>query len=583
MNHHNKRNKRKNFKEWLKSVFTWENIKKTIVGRTTTRKIFRIYLLIAFLGATLLFTPISLKPFVEEGFGGSIYNLSYYNNAYHLILPSVYPGHEPTEITFNFLDSLFMSFSAFTDTGLSVVNISSFFSTFGKIMLILLIQTGGFGIMFIIFWFWKIFKKNDKITINQALLAQSEKGNTKIGNTDKMLITSALFIIGIELFFTFIYWIWFAVVPAYQQMPVAIDASNNIIGTVDSDVHVDVYQNAGLSFFAAIFHSVSVINNAGFDILGVDSLASYRNGVHTIFLLFTMAQFVIGGIGFPIIYDFLTKWNFKFVKVKKGKFFYFKPSFHKNIGHRVSLFTKLSTWTYLVVSLVGILLIFIYECTPAGGGMNFIWKDSIGMFGNGDEALTTYNKSVNLIFQSMSTRSAGYSTFNNDLMNNNSKILCVFLMFIGGSSSSTAGGIRTSTLAIVFLSLKSKLRGRSSVNAFKRRVKSEDILNSYIIVVISAILILLGGLTLLSGIYRGHEIDINSNTFINVLFLCTSAFGTTGLSVGTHEYLNEVSQIYLMFLMFIGQFGLTSTILALNRKRVKENLFEYQSEDVRIG
>ncbi|MGL4951517.1 MAG: potassium transporter TrkG, partial [Mycoplasma sp.] len=88
---------------------------------------------------------------------------------------------------------------------------------------------------------------------------------------------------------------------------------------------------------------------------------------------------------------------------------------------------------------------------------------------------------------------------------------------------------------------------------------------------------------LVSGIYRGDDSKVDSNTFINVLFICTSAFGTTGLSVGTHDSLNTVSQLYLIFLMFIGQFGLTSTILVLRRKKVKENLFQYQTEEVRIG
>ncbi|MGL4951014.1 MAG: potassium transporter TrkG, partial [Mycoplasma sp.] len=510
-NHFNKKNKTKSLTEWFKSKFTLDEIKKFIIGRSTARKIFRIYLLIALLGSCLLFMPFSLESFVKEGFGGEVYNLQYINHAYKLILPEQYPGQGEQTITFNFLNSIFMAFSGFTDTGLSVVNISLFFSTFGKIVLMLLIQIGGFGIMFFIFWFWKVFKKNDKITINQALLAQSEKGNTKIGNTDKMLVTSAFVIIGIELSFTLFYWLWFMYVPAYVQIPMLI-GNSGMQGTIDSGQLINVYQNAGESFFAALFHSVSVINNAGFDILGVDSLASYRNGVHTIFLIMTMVQFVIGGIGFPIIYDFLSKWKFKFNRVKRFKFPLYYLQISKDRGHRVSLFTKLSTWTYFVVAIIGILFIFLYECTQFGGGDNILWNDQIGMFGTENDVVIGFNKTINLIFQSMSTRSAGYATFNNDLMNTNSKILCIFLMFIGGSSSSTAGGIRTSTLAIVILSIKSRLRGSYNLNAFKRKISSTDILNSYVILIVSAILILVGGLTLVSGIYRGDDSKVDSNT-----------------------------------------------------------------------
>lgn len=572
------RNKNSNKSIWVKfkSKFHVENLKRAIIGSSTSRRMFRLYFLALIIGAILLYLPISLNPFELEGFGGDVFNLRYIDNGYVLNLTDPYTG-SITEHRFDFLDSLFMAFSGFTDTGLSLFSINSVFSTFGQIVLMLLIQVGGFGIMFFIFLIWKLFKRSDKISINQALLAQSEKGNTKIGNTGKMLITSSVVIILIELIFTIFYWIWFMYVPAYEQITIASGI------TIDSDRYLYVYQSAGDSFFAGLFHSVSVINNAGFDILGGDSLAPYRNGINSIFLLVTAIQFIIGGIGFPIIYDFLSKYNFEF-KVnhyKKVPFIWFSCS--KNIQHHVSLFTKLSTYTFLIIGILGIMFSFLFECTILGGGDNELWTDTSAMFGTGNDTLTYYNKSVNIIFQSVSTRSAGYFTFNNDIMNPITKWLNIALMFIGGSASSTAGGIRTSTLAIIFLTIKSRLKGSYSVNVFKRSIKNEDVINSFIVLTVAIVIIAIGGIVLMSSFKQDINNSIIDNAFTNSIFMCTSAFGTTGLTTTNVDNLTWIAKVYLMFLMFVGQLGVSSTILAFKRNRVKDNLFRNLSEDVRIG
>lgn len=304
--------------------------------------------------------------------------------------------------------------------------------------------------------------------------------------------------------------------------------------TKDTTTLIYVYNNPGAAFFAGLFHSVSVINNAGFDLLGPDSLASYRNNVHTIFLFVTAGQFILGGIGFPIIYDMLLKMRLSLVKIKLWKMPFYKLSIRRDKEHRLSLFTKLSTWSYFLVAGFGIIMIFVFECTPVGGGENIIWTTQTEMFGTGSETLTYYNKSVSLIFQSLSTRSAGYATFSNDLMNPISKWLNTVLMFIGGSASSTAGGIRTTTLAIVFLAIYSRLKGSHNINIFKRKINNEDVVNSFVVLVVALILIFIGGIVLTSSLKDYKDTAINSNDlFTNVIFLCTSAFGTTGLSVAS--------------------------------------------------
>lgn len=107
-------------------------------------------------------------------------------------------------------------------------------------------------------------------------------------------------------------------------------------------------------------------------------------------------------------------------------------------------------------------------------------------------------------------------------------------MFIGGSASSTAGGIRTTTLAIVFLAIYSRLKGAHNINIFKRKINNDDVVNSFVVLVVALILIFIGGIVLTSSLKDYKDTAINSNDlFTNVIFLCTSAFGTTGLSVAS--------------------------------------------------
>lgn len=575
-------------KKWFKQHFTREKVKGYFLGTSTGRRMFRLYFLVLFISALILYLPISLQPFIDNGykFGENIW---YQNNAYWIKL------EDGSIAKFDFLDCLFMSFSTFTDTGLSLFPINQVFSIFGKVIMMIEIQIGGFGIMFFIFIFWKLIKKTDKVTVNQQLLAQSEKGNTKLGTTSRMLITSSIVIIVIEIIFAFFYSLWFLYVPSFKQVIFQSFGTFENGLKIGPDVYVDdpngtfsiVYNNPANAFFCGFFHSISVVNNAGFDILGPSSLSGFRNGVHTIFLFATAIQFIIGGIGFPIIFDIFSTWRLK--KVKKCKVIenrnicYWKIIIIKDREHKLSLFTKLTLVSYFGVLILGIIFSFIFEATTVGGGIGVVWNNEV-MFGDNSDPLTWYNKSINVIFQSISTRSAGYSTFNNALLNPITKWLNIVLMFIGGSASSTAGGIRVTTLAIIFITISARIKGSVRASAFKRNIENQDIVNSYIVFTVSLILISIGGIIILSDTRNSFEYDKYTNHyFTDSIFLCTSAFGTTGLSTFDISTLNWYSKIYLMFLMFVGQYGVSSTILAFRRSKVKENMYKYVSESVRIG
>jgi len=548
-------------KKNIRNTFTWTKTKNFILGTSVTKKMFRIYFSLLLLFAILLYLPISFQ------IHGSATGWTYFDNAYHFRYENP-NGTFNEDYTFNFFDSLFMSFSAFTNTGLSIGAPVQIFSIFGIVVLMFAIQLGGFGIMFFIFLFWKMVNKMDKLSINNMLLAQSEKGNTKIGDTPKMLGRSIIWILTIEIIFTFIYSLWFFTQPAYLQETNGVD---DFLQNSDKINHL--YNNYGYSLLTGFFHSVSSINNAGFDIIGSSSLAPYRYGAHNFLLFLTAVQFIIGGIGFPILYDIVDKFRMQRthkIKIFKKTFGFGKIKFDRL--HKFSLFTKVSVSSYFIISLLAIPLVLVFEMT-SGFGPSLFWTTNI-------PGLSDSDKVMQLVFQSFSTRSAGFSTFNLDILNPTTKWLFSILMFIGGSPSSTAGGIRTTTIAICLMGLLTKLKGKNDIVFFKRRISQSDTINSYIILFVGCIIIGIGGFILSISAYIPN---LSTPVYTNAIFLSSSAFGTTGLSVMNIDNIDVFGKIYLMFLMFIGQYSISSTILSFNKTKLKSNRFKYLTENVKIG
>lgn len=566
-------------KKYFKNLFTKKGIKNFVLGSTTTRKIFRLYFLVLLLFSILLYLPISLEPFQYEGFGGNSFHLQYVNNQYVMTLYT-FDGTAWTSgqnFSFNFFDCLFTAFSAFTNTGLNLAPTNQLFSTFGNVVLMFLIQIGGFGIMFFLFLIWRLFNKNlDKVSINQILIAQSEKGNLKLGDTQKMLITSSIFILLIEFIFGLFFSLWFLKMPAYiNYIP------TNEQFTINSSTYNDLYNNPGNAFLAGFFHSVSSINNAGFDIIGEHSLAAYRNDWNSIFLFMTTFLFTLGGIGFPVVYDVMRKFD-----IEKKKFHLFSKfnitlfKIKRNAIYKISLLTKIVLWTSLILGIFSIVISFIFECTSVGSGLNYLWNNNTTAFGRGGSSLIYFNKSVNIMFQALTTRSAGFSTFDNSLLNPSTKLFNIFLMYIGGAPSSTAGGIRVTTLAIVCLAILARFIGRRNLNLFKKAIPKDNIINACIVSFIGLIILCLGGVILISNFDKG---DVDLDSFTNALFVSASSFGTTGLSTIPLTKLNWFSKLYLMILMFIGQYGISSTLLVFRRSKVSTNNYQYLEEGVRIG
>ncbi len=294
----------------------------------------------------------------------------------------------------------------------------------------------------------------------------------------------------------------------------------------------------GEGLFMSIFHAVSAFCNAGFDIIGVsaDHIGSMSKYVGDPVICLTLpALMILGGLGFFVWEDVLGK-------KKLSKF-----NFH----------TKLVLLTTTALLLGGTFLFLLFE------------YDNAATIGN----LSFSNKLLASFFQASTTRTAGFCTFSQHNMSSSSKILSIFLMFIGGSPGSTAGGIKTVTLAVLILTAFSIMRGRAEITAFERRISPQTIFKAITVMIAAAFLAASASIM----IAQTNNIDM-----INAVFESVSAFSTTGLSTGITSQLNTVSQITLILLMYLGRVGLLTLSIGLIAKR-KPSKISYTEGKLIIG
>ncbi len=531
----------------------------TFIGKTASRKLVLFYIYAIIIGIILLSLPIS------------------FNNPGYVVLA------DGTLSKFNFIDSFFVTISAFTDTGLIHFVISSTYNFFGQLVIMLLIQIGGIG-LFVIYWmFWNlifnnifykkykgipIYEKN-KMGFSNTILISSERGNSKLGLSSSTIKTALIFIFSTEIIFSIIYSLWFGLSPTKELVDINSLYSNTGLDSnvwyVSGQNFVNMYHNPSKAIWTGIFNSVSVLNNAGFDIFGNCSASAYRNGSDTFIQYMMMMQIIIGGIGFPVFYD-LIQW-FKF-KHKKQKFYF-------------SLFTKVSVITYFIILIIGLIFMLSFE---------YCLNDSLIHTVNNNQYLKDryfsneskgWNQFTYILFTTISTRSAGLYTIPMNEISDGSKWILILLMFIGCAPSSTGGGIRTTVVAILFMSMISIIKKYKNIVIFKRSISQSTVNNSFVITFLSA------GLILFFSIIT-YPIIINKTdiTFTNILFEFSSAYGTVGLSSGVTSFLinNDLNAwvlaILLSIIMIIGQLGIPTTLLSLNNNNNK--IVKYSTEEIKI-
>lgn len=412
-------------------------------------------------------------------------------------------------VSLSFIDALFTATSTISVTGLSSISLVDTFSLTGIIILILGLQLGGIGIMALGTFIWTIARK--KIGLKERQLIMVDQNQSKLAGLANLMKQIFVLFISIEII------------------------GSIILGTYFLFFY---YDDPKTAFLHGVFASVSATTNAGFDITGY-SLIPFK---HDYFVqIIVMILVVLGSIGFPVLVE--TK-NYLLSKNKRN--------------YRFSLFTKLTSVTYLWLVAIGMISIFLFEFFRTFQGE--YWLDTF----------------FYTLFHSITTRSAGLTTMDITQYSTPTLLIMSVLMFIGASPSSVGGGIRTTTFAVNLLFLYHFAKGNREVKIFKRELEMEDILKSFVVTILSVILCFVGVIVLTS---------VETFSLTEIIFEVTSAFGTTGLSLGITASLTPVSKIVLMILMFAGRVGFLSFLFFLGNKQNNKRTanYHYPKEKITIG
>ncbi|MEE9260490.1 MAG: potassium transporter TrkG, partial [Candidatus Scalindua sediminis] len=289
--------------------------------------------------------------------------------------------------------------------------------------------------------------------------------------------------------------------------------------------------------FYSIFHSISAFCNAGFSLFS-NSLINYGSDVvvnTTIGLLI-----VAGGLGFIVLTNL------------SGFLLFFSK---RNKKRRVSLHTKIVLTTTGILIILGAILFFTFEC-----------KNTLDQFSIKDKVFVSF-------FQSITTRTAGFTTVDIGSLATPTLLYFIFFMFIGGSSGSTAGGIKTGTFFVILAMVYNMFRGREDVEVFERTINRRTVQKAISITTISILTIVLFCMVLL---YTENA------PFKVVIFEAFSAFGTVGLSAGLTPDLTDIGKILISILIFMGRIGPLTLALILGRE-IAERKIRFPEERIVIG
>ena len=417
-----------------------------------------------------------------------------------LLLPiSTVPGR-----TTGLLTALFTATSAVCVTGLGLVDTATHWTPFGHLVILALIQVGGFGFMtgstLIL-----LLLVGRRTGLRDRLLVQASTG-AELGSVTSLVRRVAVFTVAAE--------VAGALVLAVAFLRRGIDAPQ--------------------AAWWGVFHAVSAFNNAGFDLVGeFRSLAPFAADP---FVLVPIGLLIVlGGTGFAIVGDVVAKrrWN------------------------RLALETKIVLLTTVALIVGGAVSIGIFE-----------WENPATL-----GAMPIGQRPLNALFESVTLRTAGFSALPTGQLAEASLFVVMALMFIGGASGSTAGGIKVNTFSVLLVAIVSTARGRPSAEAFGRRIPHVLIYRALSVALLSiAVLFLVAlGLELTSG-----------GTFVQVLFEAVSAVGTVGASTGITPQLGDAGKLLLVGAMFVGRLGTLTLVLALT-SRQRPTSHRPAVETIRIG
>jgi len=414
----------------------------------------------------------------------------------------------------SWVDALFTATSAVCVTGLVVVDTGNYFTVFGQTVILALIQIGGLGVMTISVTLFRWIGRS--ISFRQRMVMQDLFAHTP--RQDIFSLVKSILL---------------------------LTAAAEIAGAALLTIHWHRELSFPQAVYTGVFHAVSAFCNAGFALFP-DSMVRYSGNL----LLNTTicGLIVIGGLGFPVLYDLQCR-----------------IKFHHRKRCRLSIQTK--TVLLTTVSLI------------AGGALMFACLERDALWGS----LSPAHRILTPLFQSITCRTAGFNTVDIGSLKEATLAMMIFLMFFGASPGSCGGGVKTTTLALIAAFTFSRVRRKRRVNMFKKSIPTETVTRSVSLILVSIGIIGIVLFMLLVGDSTGGRGAPNQGrAFLTYFFETVSAFGTVGLSMGVTPALNTWGKCWIMLMMIVGRVGVLTFSYIIVGAGVT-NGAAYAEENIMIG
>lgn len=411
----------------------------------------------------------------------------------------------------SYIDALFTATTSVCVTGLVTLPTVSSWSWFGHLIIIILIQIGGLGV----------------ITIMSGIMISLHK---KMGIGEHFLIMDAFNLNSLSGLSVFV-----------KKVLLGTLVVEGIGALCYMIVFIPEFGLKGI--WISIFTAISAFCNAGIDIIAENSLCNYA--LNPIINLVTSLLIILGGLGFVVWWDVLRVLrNFKYQKFR--------------CFNNLTLHSKLVLYFTSILIAGGAILIFIFELN------NPLTLKNLSLFDQIQVAL----------FQSITTRTAGFATIPQEYLTNASSFICLLLMFIGGSPAGTAGGIKTVTALVLIHSAFSMIQNKNETVLFDRHI-SRQAINKAISVTFMSFTIAFISTVLLSFVSQANALDI--------MFETVSATATVGLTRNLTSYLNIWGKIIIICTMYLGRVGPISLAVLFNTRKVKQNIIKNPTEEIIVG
>ncbi len=408
-----------------------------------------------------------------------------------------------------FVDALFTATTSTCVTGLVVTPTVTSWSVFGQVVILLLIQIGGLGV----------------ITILSALMILL---NRKMGIGDRLLLQDAFNLNSLSGLIRFVK---------------KVVGGTLLIEGIGALLYMTVFvpDMGARGIWVSVFTSVSAFCNAGIDIIAENSLCNYA--LNPIINTVTCTLIILGGIGYIVWWDVL-----RVCRQPRGKKRFSALTLHSKIALTVTL----------ALILVGAALIFAFE---------YHNPQTIGNY-------TLLEKIEVSLFQSVTTRTAGFATVPQEHLTNASALVCLLLMFIGGSPVGTAGGIKTVTVAVLAASALASIRNKEDTDLFGRRLTKQAVSKALAVACMSFAIMFVSAV-LLSAVTEASALD--------VLYETASATATVGLTRNLTATLDSLGKIIVLVTMYLGRVGPISLAIAFNSKNSNPNIVKNPTEEISVG